>query len=60
MIWNAETRLGMFALVTLIVAGTGLGRLGGLEVAEAAYLTVLTLAVLGNTVYLLNARLKKD
>lgn len=38
---------GMFILLTIILAGAGVGRLVGMSASEGAYLTLLALAVVG-------------
>lgn len=39
--------IGVFALVTIVLAGASVGRLFGLSAEEGAYLTVLLMAVIG-------------
>jgi len=39
--------IGVFALVTIVLAGASVGRLLGLSADEGAYLTVLLMAVVG-------------
>jgi hypothetical protein len=41
------TLIGVFALLTLILAGTAIGRLLGFSAGEGIYLTTLMLAVVG-------------
>lgn len=42
-----QTALGGFALITLLLAGAALGRVFGVSVGDALYVTVLLLAALG-------------
>lgn len=42
-----QTALGGFALITLLLAGAAVGRLFGVSLNEALYLTGLVLVVLG-------------
>lgn len=42
-----QTALGGFALITLLLAGTAVGRVLGMGFGEALYLTALLLMVLG-------------
>jgi hypothetical protein len=42
-----QTALGVFALITLLLAGAAVGRVFGMSVGEALYLTALLLAALG-------------
>jgi len=39
--------VGLFALLTLILAGAAIGRLMGLSASEGIYLTILMLAAIG-------------
>ena len=39
--------IGLFALLTFILAGAAIGRVIGLSEGESLYLTLLTLAVVG-------------
>jgi len=39
--------IGLFALLTFILAGGAIGRLMGLSASEGIYLTTVTLAVVG-------------
>lgn len=39
--------IGLFALLTVIVAGAAIGHLLGLSAGEGAYLTALILALIG-------------
>jgi hypothetical protein len=45
--FKPQTALGGFALTTLLLAGAAVGRVLGVSVAEALYLTALLLVVLG-------------
>jgi hypothetical protein len=45
--FQSHILFGLFAFVTLILAGAALGRLFGLPVGDAAYLTITLLAVIG-------------
>ena len=45
--FQSHILFGLFAFITLILAGAALGRLFGLPVGDSAYLTVTLLAVLG-------------
>jgi hypothetical protein len=42
-----QTALGGFALITLLLAGAALGRVFGVSVGDALYLTALLLVALG-------------
>jgi hypothetical protein len=42
-----QTALGAFALITLLLAGAAVGRVFGMSVGEALYLTALLLVALG-------------
>jgi hypothetical protein len=42
-----QTALGGFALITLLLAGAAVGRVFGMSVGEALYVTVLLLVALG-------------
>jgi hypothetical protein len=42
-----QTALGAFALITLLLTGAAVGRVFGMSVGEALYLTALLLAALG-------------
>jgi hypothetical protein len=44
---KSQTALGGFALITLLLAGAAVGRLFGVGLGEALYLTGLVLVVLG-------------
>jgi hypothetical protein len=46
-ILKPQTALGGFALITLLLAGAALGRVFGVSVGDALYLTALLLAALG-------------
>ena len=39
--------IGLFALLTFILAGAAIGRLLGLSASEGIYLTILTLVAIG-------------
>lgn len=39
--------IGLFAVLTALLAGAAIGRLFGLSVGQGLYLTVLALAVMG-------------
>lgn len=41
------TLIGLFALLTFILAGAAIGRLMGLSVSEGIYLTTLTVTLVG-------------
>jgi len=45
--FQPHTLIGLFALLTFILAGAAIGRLLGLSASEGIYLTTLTLAVVG-------------
>lgn len=45
--FRPHTLIGLFALLTVILAGAAIGRLLGLSASEGIYLTTLTLAVVG-------------
>lgn len=45
--FRPHTLIGLFALLTFILAGAAIGRVMGLSVSEGIYLTTLTLAVVG-------------
>lgn len=53
---NTQTAVGLFGLVTLILALTVVGRLFGLGVWEAVYLAALLLAGVGSLLYRLSCR----
>jgi len=53
---NTQTLVGLFGLVTLILALTVVGRLFGLGVWEAVYLAALLLAVVASLLYRLSCR----
>lgn len=58
-----QTALGGFALITLLLAGAAVGRVFGVSVGEALYLTALLLVALGwlgNLVALRRAALLAD
>ncbi|MEO8613260.1 MAG: hypothetical protein ABI690_35545 [Chloroflexota bacterium] len=42
-----QTALGGFALITLLLTGAAVGRVLGVNLGEALYLTVLALVLLG-------------
>jgi len=42
-----QTALGGFALITLLLTGAAVGRVMGVSLGEALYLTVLLLVILG-------------
>ena len=42
-----HTLIGLFAVVTLLLAGAAVGRIIGLSAGEGAYLTALLLALIG-------------
>lgn len=55
MVLKPQTALGIFALMTLLLAGAAIGRVLGMSFGEALYLTGLLLAALawlGNRVML--------
>jgi len=39
--------IGLFALLTFILAGAAIGRVMGLSASEGIYLTILTLTIVG-------------
>lgn len=45
--FRPHTLIGLFALLTFILAGAAIGRLMGLSVSEGIYLTTLTVTVVG-------------
>jgi len=45
--FKPQTVLGGFALITLLLAGTAVGRVLGVSFGEALYLSVLVLATFG-------------
>jgi len=45
--FHSHTLIGLFALLTFILAGAAIGRLLGLSASEGIYLTTLMLAVVG-------------
>ncbi|MBE2184500.1 MAG: hypothetical protein IAE89_13810 [Anaerolineae bacterium] len=45
--FQPHTLIGLFALLTFILAGAAIGRLMGLSVSEGIYLTTLTVTVVG-------------
>jgi len=45
--FRPHTLIGLFALLTLILAGAAIGRLLGLSASEGIYLTILTLVAIG-------------
>lgn len=53
---NTQTAVGLFGLVTLILALTVVGRLFGLGVWEAVYLAALLLVGVGSLLYRLSCR----
>lgn len=53
---NTQTAVGLFGLVTLLLALTVVGRLFGLGVWEAAYLAALLLTGVGSLLYRLSCR----
>ncbi len=53
---NIQTTVGLFGLVTLILALTVVGRLFGLGVWEAVYLAALLLVGVGSLLYRLSCR----
>ncbi len=53
---NTQTAVGLFGLVTLILALTVVGRLFGLGVWEAVYLAALLVAGVGSLLYRLSCR----
>lgn len=58
-----QTALGGFALITLLLVGAAVGRVFGMSVGEALYLTALLLAAigwLGNRLMLRRAALHAD
>lgn len=58
-----QTALGGFALITLLLGGAAVGRVFGVSVGEALYLTALLLVALGwvgNRVALRRAALPAD
>jgi len=57
---NTQTLVGLFGLVTVILVGTAVGRLVGLGVWEAVYMTTLLAALMGSAAYRLSGRVKKD
>jgi hypothetical protein len=46
-----HTYLGLFALLTLLLAGTAIGRVAGMRLGEALYITALLLIVIGSVVH---------
>ena len=61
--FKPQTVLGGFALMTLLLAGTVVGRVLGVSLGEALYLSVLLLAIfgwIGNRVMLRCANLPAD
>lgn len=61
--FKPQTALGGFALTTLLLAGAAVGRVLGVSVAEALYLTALLLMAigwLGNRLMLRRAALPAD
>ena len=58
MLRTPQTRIGLFALLTLLTAGTAIGRAFGLQVDEALYLTLLLLV--GTATALNHQRCKQD
>lgn len=53
---NAQTTVGLFGLITLILALTVVGRLVGLGVWEAVYFAVLLIVGVGSLLYRLSRR----
>ena len=45
--FRPHTLIGLFALLTFILAGAAIGRLLGLSASEGIYLTILTLVAIG-------------
>lgn len=58
MLRTPQTRMGLFALITILTAGTAIGRAFGLQVDEALYLTLLLLV--GTATAINHWRCKKD
>ena len=58
MLRTPQTRIGLFVLITLLTAGTAIGRAFGLQVDEALYLTLLLLV--GTSTALNHQRGKRD
>jgi hypothetical protein len=44
---QAHTLIGLFAVITLLLAGAAIGRIVGLNADEGAYLTAFALALIG-------------
>lgn len=44
---QSQTLMGLFTLLTLVLAGIAVGRIIGLTAGESAYLTALLLALIG-------------
>ncbi len=45
--FQSHVLFGLFAFITLVLAGAAVGRLFGLPVGDGAYLTITILAVIG-------------
>jgi len=44
---QSHVLFGLFAFITLVLAGAAVGQLFGLPIGDGAYLTVMLLAVIG-------------